>query len=481
MKILTKFLGSTVLAALLVTGFTGCGSSSSSDDNTTADLNTTADNSDKIPFGDGEFSAFEQVAVFDVVKNADGTVDHTATYQKVSAIAAIIGQYVANTNEPGVDAETFKGTNWIVAGLEATTAENNFTSDDVNKHILGIPTKLTIDPTQPYSPTNTKKVKVLEICNSGYASQALGVVNVGGDEGAKVPNGSYHATALPCEITVHNDDNGIYVTMLNPETIFTLFFTEVFTADVMQNENFKNAMMTLPTQVKSEIYAMIYNALDGAGETYTKEATKMGTIYTTMSSVVATTDVDNGGKEPYRHYKYTGTLGTEYTAADAKAIAEKLISVMTSDEEGTVGVQESELLNILPSTQDGVKPAWRSGRLAPLKVPGGSYIVEACSPTYAKEALSTGEYHTPALPCEIAVTVNPDDNKSVDISILNPEFMFTAMFGDSMSKMTADEIAAFNTIIDNINGDLKTIVDYTMEHNVSGFDGSNVKITPIEY
>jgi len=36
--------------------------------------------------------------------------------------------------------------------------------------------------------------------------------------------------------------------------------------------------------------------------------------------------------------------------------------------------------------------------IEPLKVPGGSWIVEACSPTYAKEALTTGEFHTPALP-----------------------------------------------------------------------------------
>ena len=66
--------------------------------------------------------------------------------------------------------------------------------------------------------------------------------------------------------------------------------------------------------------------------------------------------------------------------------------------------------------------------------------------------------------------VNPDDNKSIDISFLNPEFMFGALFADSMDTMTTEQIEVFNTIIYNINGDLKTIVDYTMEHNVTGFD-----------
>lgn len=154
---------------------------------------------------------------------------------------------------------------------------------------------------------------------------------------------------------------------------------------------------------------------------------------------------------------------------------------MTSDEEGTVGVQEADLLNALPSEQIGVHPAWRSGRLEPLKVPGGSWIVEACSPTYAKEALTTGEYHTPALPCEIAVFVNPDDNTTIDISFLNPEFMFGALFADGMANMTQEEIDGFNTIIENINGDLKTIVDYAVDNNITELSLGGSKITPIIY
>ncbi len=499
----SKALGSVALSALLLMGTTGCDSNDNdevvqenpvaltSDQAAIVKLRASSkaaieasligvEENDKIPFGDGSFSPFERVAVFPTVKDADGNLDHAATYAKVAELANTFAKHVANIDEPTSDPETFKGANWILGGTELP-ATNNLGDADVKHHMLGIPTKLPIDPNVAMSPTNTKKVKVVEVCNSTYAAQALGVKNVGGDEGAKVQNGIYHTTALPCEVTIYNDEDAIYVDMLNPETIFTLFFTEVFTADEMNNPAFAEGMMKLPTQVKNEIFAMIYNAFDTTGETYTKTAIKMGTVYSAMSKVEATTDTSKNGSEPYRHYSYSSDGAKEFTSADAKAIATKLISVMTSDEEGTVGSQESALKSTLPSEMAGVHPAWRSGRLEPLKVPGGAWIVEACSPTYAKEALTTGEFHTPALPCEIAVFVNPDNKTTIDISILNPEFMFGALFADGMVHMTSEEIEGFNTIIDHINGDLKTIVDYAMEHNVTGFDGSNSKIEPVIY
>ena len=500
----SKTLGSIALSALLLMGITGCNDDDTyippasetpvSSDQAAIEALTAASEAaiaaslvgleagDEIPFGDGSFSPFERVAVFPTVKDVDGNLDHAATYAKVAELANTFAKHVANIDEPTSDPETFKGANWILGGTELP-ATNNLTDEDVKHHLLGIPTKLPIDPDVAMSPSNTKKVKVVEVCNSTYAGQALGVKNVGGDEGDKVQNGIYHTTALPCEVTIYNDEDAIYVDMLNPETIFTLFFTEVFSAEEMNNPAFAAGMMALPTQVKNEIFAMIYNAFDTAGETYTKTAIKMGPVYSAMSKVEATTNTSADGSEPYRHYSYTTNGNKEFTSTDARTIAATLISVMTSDEEGTVGSQEPALKSILPSEEAGVHPAWRSGRLEPLKVPGGSWIVEACSPTYAKEALTTGEYHTPALPCEIAVFVNPDDNTTIDISILNPEFMFGALFADGMANMTTEEIDGFNVIIDHINGDLKTIVDYAMENNVTAgsFDGTNSKIEPIDY
>ena len=474
----TKLLGSVALAALLAISFTGC--SDDGDDNDNDD--TTVIASDAIPFGDGEFAAFERVAVFPTVKIADtNDTNYTATYAKVTELAGILGAYVANTDEPTDDNATFKSTNWILGGLESITAVNDFNTTTALEHTLFIPTPDFI--VDGNSSSGGKKVRVVELCNSGYAAQALGVKIVGGtDTGAYVADGSYHATALPCEVTIYHDANGIYVDMLNPETIFTLFFTEVFSSAEMENTYFKDAMLALPTQVKTEIYSMIYSAFDDNNESYEKTDTKMGTVYTTMSSVLATTDTANDGKEPYRHYSYTDTnTSKEFTSTDAQNIAATIITVMTSEAEGTVGVQEDALLAALPSTITGdYVPGWRSGRLEPLKVPGGSWIVEACSGTYAKEALATGAYHTPALPCEIAVTVNPDNNNTIDVSFLNPEFMFGALFADAMADMNATTLAEYNTIIDNINGDLKKIVDYAMENNVTGF-GTGTKITPINY
>jgi len=505
--IYSKTIISVALSALLLMGMAGCNSDSdpvvepvaelSSDQAAIVELTAASEaaiaaslvgvaDEDKIPFGDGSFSPFERVAVFPTVKKADGTLDEVATYAKVTQLATTFAKYVANTDEPATDSTKFKASNWIVGGIESGTTVNNFDDATVQEHgVLAIPTKLPIDSTIPVSKINTKKVALVEVCNSSYAGQALGVNNVGGDTGDKVPNGIYHTTALPCEVSIYNDADAIYVDMLNPETIFTTFFTEVFTDPVMANLDFRNAMMALPTQVKNEISDLIYNAFDGAGETYTKTQIKMGTIYSSMSKSFATADTSNGGAEPYRHYTYTSDNTKEFTTLDAKAIAQKLIAVMTSDADGlNVGIQETALKNVLPSTIAGINPSWRSGRLEPLKVPGGSWIVESCSPVYAKEALTTGEYHTPALPCEIAVFVNPEDPNKIDISFLNPEFMFGALFADGMVDMSADQIAAFNTIIANINGDLKTIVDYAMENNVTAignFTGENTKNTPVIY
>lgn len=443
---------------------------------------------DKIPFGDGSFSPFERVAIFPTVKDANGNVDHVATYAKVAELANTFAKYVANTNEPAVDSTKFKGANWIVGGIESATATNSFVDENVTHNILAIPTKKPINPNEAMSPANTKKVKVIEVCNSTYAGQALGVSNVGGDNGAKVPNGIYHTTALPCEVSIYNDADGIYVDMLNPETIFTTFFTEVFNHEVMQNTDFRNAMMALPTQVKNEISALVYNAFDATGETYTKTQIKMGTIYSSMSKAIGTAvPLINGGTGavPYMHYEYTAKDSAKaFSVSDARDIAKIIIEVLTSDESSVVGVQEANLTAILPSTLDEKTPLWRSGRLEPLKVPGGSWIIEACSPVYAKEALATGEFHTPALPCEIAVFVKPDAtdaNNSIEISFLNPEFMFGALFADGMVGMDQEQLAYFGQLIKNINGDLKTIVDYAIEHHIADLNHISKVSEPISY
>jgi len=80
-----------------------------------------------------------------------------------------------------------------------------------------------------------------------------------------------------------------------------------------------------------------------------------------------------------------------------------------------------------------------------------------------------------------ATHIISDDNKTIDVSILNPEFMFGALFADAMRDMNQTQIDYYTDIIDNINSDLKTIVDYAVDNNISDLDLAGTKITPIEY
>lgn len=518
---LNRFMGSVVLSAILLTGITGCGSSSSTtcgdkdatvvtpatttttttDDNISATDSSTdslkslvsgletasavaitaslvnVEDDDKMPFGDGSFSPFERVAVLDVVRDAEGNVDYNATNKKASELATKIALSVANVDEPKIDPATFKASNWIVIDKKKV-GDVNLTAEDIKHHLIHIPTSKPFNPNEKYSPTNTNKVHLVELCNPDYAAQAVGHKMVGGEKGAKVPNGAYHTTALPCEVTVYTDNKAIYVDMLNPETIFTLFFTEVFSHEVMENKTFKIAMMALPTQVKKEVTALVHNALDATGETYTKTAIKMGPIYSSFSKAMAIPETS----APYKHLNYTGDKA--YTVTDAKNIATEIMKVMTIHGKANAGNQDEPLLSSLPSMaqSNSVQPKWRSARDEPFKVPGGIWVVEACSPVYAKEALNTGEHHTPALPCEIAININPDNNQSINVAILNPDFMFNALFADGMADMNQSAITEFENIIDNINGDLEMMVDYAVEHNIEGLDHATKKeLTPIDY
>jgi len=81
----------------------------------------------------------------------------------------------------------------------------------------------------------------------------------------KVVNGYSHAPALPCELATWNDDEHIYIDMLDPNAIFSIFFTDVLVSEDMQDPVFAEAITALPVAVKSEIKTVVYKALDAAG------------------------------------------------------------------------------------------------------------------------------------------------------------------------------------------------------------------------
>jgi hypothetical protein len=105
-------------------------------------------------------------------------------------------------------------------------------------------------------------------------------------------------------------------------------------------------------------------------------------------------------------------------------------------------------------------------------MPGGNKVIEACSPKYAKLAMSTGLHHATALPCEIAVNRIDGGNKLL-ISFLDPHFMFTALFSDAFKDMSEEKLADFEELPTLVLGDLQTIVDYALDYDLVDFELSN--------
>jgi len=410
-----------------------------------------ASNDDKIPFGDGSFSTFERVAIFPTVKGKDGKTDYNATYAKVKEMALTFAKYVAKNNEPEVD-KTFKGDDWIVSGVE------NVNDDaEIVHNILQIPTSGLINPNFPASPTNTKKAQVVELRNIAYPGRLLDIkVN-----GEVLPKSVGRSTAFPFEVAVLNDDKAIYIDIINPEAIFGLFFADVFESDHYKNsKEFRDELNSLPIQTKNEIIAMIYKALN---VTDNKTSIEMGPIFSSMTKLKESLAELAPNQDNFYQSENV------QTSESAKEIAQKIVEVMTIHGSANAGKQEKALYDTLPSVKQKINPKWVSARKKPLKEIKNAWIIEACSPVYAKQALSVGEHHATALPCEISVYVDPNDSKRIVASILKPAFMFKNLFADSMIGMTDDQKAAFDVVINNIQGDLKTIVDYTMENNVTGF------------
>jgi len=366
---------------------------------------------------------------------------------------------------------TFKGGNWILGGYEGTPT----LPTDVAGAILGIPKPA------PFG----QKVNVLDLCNKTYASMALGVKPIiGGDtsdttDDKFVVNGYSHATALPCEVAIHYDDENIYVDMLDPSAIFKLFFSDVIFSDEMKDDAFAAAIQAMPPQVKEELKAIIYSALGaftmlengGAGISLDTMDEGMGPAYESIGDIIRTVH-QSPQQSPYKHVAYTRNDGV-FVDDDAEKVAQAIIEAMSiHGETGSdparpkAGTHPWDVDSILSADSQ-----WRSARHSPLGLPGKpekNWVIEACSPTYAKKAMGTGVHHATALPCEIAVQrVDRDGDGSTEslvVSYLDPSFMFGAMFSD----MTDEEKAALGDIPGYIINDLQFIVKHALD--TSGID-----------
>ncbi len=450
-----------LIALSFMLAITGC---DDDDDVGTTDQQQEQDESDEQngsdeQQGEGDEDTAQGFTPFLRVAEIPTAAEPPANYQLAQEVADHIATFVAERDEPTVLGEdVIRGGNWIVAGVEAEIGTEAF-AEELDAAVLGVPTQQLINPDEAASPANTKKIAIVEICNRTYASMALGARNI--IESESVNNGMIHATALPCEVAVHNQDGTIYVDMLNPEAIFTLFFSDVLFGPQMQNEQFAQAMQALPTLVKGEIRQTLFAALDEwqaeTGNNYTESDERLGPEFKTIEDVVAAIDAAPHDS-PYVHWEYTKQDGGTFTREELTTIAEAIIETATVHGEANAGQQEADLLDQL---SEGA--SWRSARHHPLSMPGGNLVIEMCSPTYAKMAIgSTRLDHATALPCEVSLNIN--ENGNLLVSFLDPGFMFGALFAD----MSEDEKAQFGNMPAIVLGDIQTLVDYAIDNNVEG-------------
>ncbi|MCK4833643.1 MAG: hypothetical protein KAT12_02660 [Gammaproteobacteria bacterium] len=407
-----------------------------------------------------QMTPFARVAHVKVVKDEYGNIDRQATYVKARLVAEAIAKYVAKYND--ADESGFPA-NWIVGGSEGGVAPEDA--------IMQIPSPFPIDPEDLGA--GIKKANVMDLCNSYYAKMALGVDPIIGDKNDPndidkyVVNGYSHAPALPCEVATWNDDENIYIDMLDPNAIFSLFFSDVLVSPDMQDPEFAAAITALPVAVKSELKTMIYKALGEAGFKYNTHDKMIGPKYKTVEDIFEVVAASPNGS-PYKHVAYLKSGGDEFTKGETSVIAQAIIDTMSIHGTADAGTHDPDLEAIM--SQPG-KSKWRSARHLPLGLPGApekNWVIEACSPFYAKMAMGTGMHHATALPCEISVQrVDRDGDElfeSLVISYLDPAFMIGAMFAD----MTDAEKAALGSVPGEINSDLQNIVQYALDNEIGG-------------
>lgn len=260
-------------------------------------------------------------------------------------------------------------------------------------------------------------IRVVEVCNHHYASQAMSF-------------GNHHGVALPCEISISQDGDDVEVILLNPEAIFSLFFQDV-PADMAA------PMAGMAATVRGELESLIEESL--AQKQITSMSEDIGPSFEMA-------DIQELGAREYS-IKMEMPIPAEYTTDEEsrkefqELFLDKLIETLTHKGMEQVG-----------ATVEGLSVGdWHSAREYPLSLPGGTNVVEMCSPTYATAALSTGDYHAPALPCQLAVWVDGD---TLRIHILDPQFIFPVFFADAPEEMMEE----MQGMVDAVRSDLQLIV-----------------------
>lgn len=424
------------------------------------------------------YTTFERIAEIDV-STIPSNVGTNPTDQ-ARYVAQKIAKYFYQTNDTNVTSAA----DWVLGGAPASLSalDVNNTVKLLNPYILEIP-----------SPDNNKTM-IVEVCNKAHAGGAI--------SGNTIPGGEVHGAALPCEIAIYTDTTTgkIYVDILDPVGSFAVFF----------NDLGANPQMTaMALQVKTEIKLITYKGLDVGNITHIKKSTGMGATFTPTEIAALSGQ--------YITYTYSinpaldGDSNTSTTSrATAMKAAQEMIKAMTInvpyDYNATsyatlLGGSLYGSLTFPPyvtATESGINAntaiypylvddynissagKWRSARYAPLNVPravdtatyGFMYTVEACSPTYAKLALSMGgdsRDHATALPCQMTFYIDDTIPTSPKLKVvfLNPVFMFQTLFKDKLAALSPSEQASLSTMATTVKNDLVNMTRYVMDHNLT--------------
>lgn len=422
------------------------------------------------------YTTFERIAEIDVSaipQNVGTNPTDQARY-----VAQKIAKYFYQTNDTNVTSAA----DWVLGGAPASLSalDVNNTVKLLNPYILEIP-----------SPDNNKTM-IVEVCNKAHAGGAI--------SGNTIPGGEVHGAALPCEIAIYTDTatGKIYVDILDPVGSFAVFF----------NDLGANPLLTaMALQVKTEIKLITYKGLNEGKVDHIKQSTGMGASFTPTEIAALSGQ--------YITYTYdinmtSGDWNASSVRANANKAAQEMIKAMTInvpyDYNATtyatlLGGSLYGSLTFPPyvtATESGINAntaiypyliddynissagKWRSARYAPLNVPravntntyGFMYTVEACSPTYAKLALSMGgdsRDHATALPCQMTFYID-DTNQSapkLKVVFLNPVFMFETLFKDKLAALQPNERASLSTMATTVKNDLVNMTRYVMDHNLT--------------
>ena len=413
--------------------------------------------------GNGNGAGGLSLTPFSRVAVIGGFANPVEAYGVAKAAATAIATYVAAVDDtPDFDSD------WVLGGFEGAVSDPPTEEEEarIEEAILRVPTPYLIDPEGPMSATNRKKVNIVEMCNKTFAQKALGLLPVvDDDDTTKIINGYIHAPALPCEVAIYadEDDDGdgfvnVNIEMLNPEAIFTLFFTDVLFGDQMLDAEFAAAIQELPAEVNGQIQTIIDSALGQTDLDYAPQdpPVPLGPEYDSLGQVAQAVE-DTPYQSPYVHFIYEKRDGSDFSGTDTQEIAATIIDTLSLD-----GVHHPSLdarLNV---------DDWRSARPAALPVPG-NLVIEACSPTNAIAAMGLGMDHATALPCEIAIKALDWDgvggNETLMVTYLDPHFMFSALFSDAFDSLTDEELDEFMNLPPQVLEDLQTIVEQAFRPN----------------